>query len=351
MEEFDSDLSSGDDSLEEEMAALREFEREEAGMRSSSEEEDGSEDERSRQGQSSSRPPTRPSSTSPLMVFFPSFWFPIIFFIPSICIWTDIFNADGIQTKLDELALPEDFHWLETMAVVPGLRLEIPDINQDLAREVKFYELSLLGVKEAIGKLETLGVPYIRPPDFYADMVKPPAQMDRIKDALLRSQRRKEAVEERKRRRELMKYAKQLKTHKSKQKAQEKLEKFGKSPSGKDGGITKQNRELKVPRMEVPTGPAGRNQGNQGNPKNPQGSRKRKAKDAKYGFGGRKKFAKSNDQKSANDFSGFSLRKNNSRNFGKNAEAPATGRRRKKSSKPQRPGKARRAAMREQKNK
>lgn len=48
-----------------------------------------------------------------------------------------ILNVDGIQTKLDEIALPADWHWIETMEVVPNTPLVIEDVNQDLAREVK----------------------------------------------------------------------------------------------------------------------------------------------------------------------------------------------------------------------
>lgn len=40
-------------------------------------------------------------------------------------------------------------------------------------------------------------------------------------------------------------------------------------------------------------------------------SRKRVAKDKKFGFGGKKKFAKSNDKKSTNDGRSFSRAKNN----------------------------------------
>lgn len=56
---------------------------------------------------------------------------------------------------------------------------------------------------------------------------------------------------------------------------------------------------------------------------------KRQKKDEKFGFGGKKRFAKSNDAKSAGDMQGFSARRMKGGNKGAK----------------QRPGKARRAKM------
>ena len=54
---------------------------------------------------------------------------------------------------------------------------------------------------------------------------------------------------------------------------------------------------------------------------------KRQKRDEKYGFGGKKRFAKSNDAKSSADVSGFSVKKMKGKKT------------------PQRPGKSRRAKM------
>ena len=60
---------------------------------------------------------------------------------------------------------------------------------------------------------------------------------------------------------------------------------------------------------------------------------KRQKKDQKYGFGGRKRFAKSTDAKSSGDLSGFSHKKNKAQFAGIKKRKPAM-----------RPGKSKRAS-------
>jgi rRNA-processing protein EBP2 len=67
---------------------------------------------------------------------------------------------------------------------------------------------------------------------------------------------------------------------------------------------------------------------------------KRQKKDAKYGFGGKKRFAKSGDAVSAGDMSGFSAKRMKTGGF---AAGGAGGK--KKGVKASRPGKSRRKAM------
>jgi len=50
-----------------------------------------------------------------------------------------------------------------------GLPIEVHD---DLKREVAFYNLALEAVHAARQQCETLGMPFTRPEDFFAEMVK-----------------------------------------------------------------------------------------------------------------------------------------------------------------------------------
>ena len=54
-------------------------------------------------------------------------------------------------------------------------------------------------VKVAISRLDEIGIPYERPSDYLAEMVKSDAHMARIKDRLLFEKKKMAAVEERKR--------------------------------------------------------------------------------------------------------------------------------------------------------
>jgi rRNA-processing protein EBP2 len=67
-------------------------------------------------------------------------------------------------------------------------------------------------------------------------------------------------------------------------------------------------------------------------------SAKRQRKDAKYGFGGKKRFSKSGDAISSGDLSGFNAKKMKSNGFGGAGK-------KKKAVKAPRPGKSRRKSM------
>lgn len=85
--------------------------------------------------------------------------------------------------------------------------------------------------------------------------------------------------------------------------------------------------------LSRPSGRSGTGRGgpSAGNPVN----HKRTKKDEKYGFGGKKRHAKSGDASSSADLSGFSVNRNRGKAFGGKGKV----------TKPTRPGKARRKAM------
>ena len=56
---------------------------------------------------------------------------------------------------------------------------------------------ALESAKEAIGKFEGQGIPWRRPPDFYAEMVKRDDHMAKVKEQLLFEQRQLEQADER----------------------------------------------------------------------------------------------------------------------------------------------------------
>ena len=64
--------------------------------------------------------------------------------------------------------------------------------------------------------MQSSGVPYLRPDDYFAEMVKSDDHMRRIKESLLFEQRKMAAVEQRKKNREQQRFGKQLKAAKIK---------------------------------------------------------------------------------------------------------------------------------------
>ena len=48
------------------------------------------------------------------------------------------------------------------------------------------YTCSLRGVHQAVEQLNAARISYLRPTDYFAEMIKPDQQMNKIKDTLLR---------------------------------------------------------------------------------------------------------------------------------------------------------------------
>ena len=69
-----------------------------------------------------------------------------------------------------------------------------------------------------------MGVPFLRPPDYYAEMVKTDSHMLKVKGKLLSEKKRIEEAEERKKAREAKKIAKEVQAQKTKERAKRKKE-------------------------------------------------------------------------------------------------------------------------------
>lgn len=165
-------------------------------------------------------------------------------------------------------------------------------------------------------QLDHSGVPYKRPEDFYAESVKPDAHMAKIKQILLNEKKRIDDVEERKKQRELKKYAKTVQSERLKDRAKQKrdaldeIDRFKSKSKHNDASSSAFKASLsKRPREEDDS----ESRGNKRQKKDevaPSKNGKRLAKDAKYGRGGKKRHAKDNTSESSRDLSGFSSGKN-----------------------------------------
>ena len=74
---------------------------------------------------------------------------------------------------------------------------EVPDINDDMARELAFYKQGVAAAHEAIARFSETSVSWRRPPDYYAESVKSDAHMAKIKSQLMYEQRMIEEAEQR----------------------------------------------------------------------------------------------------------------------------------------------------------
>jgi len=225
-------------------------------------------------------------------------------------------DQDGLQAKLSELQ--QNLEWVETLQVTidttdmkakhgitdattnnnekTAKNEEENTANDDFQREMIFYCQAQEAVKEALSKLESLGVPTQRPDDYFAEMVKSDVHMQKVRKKLLEKKDGIEKSEQAKRQRELKKIGKKVqqnvlqKRQQEKKKMLQEVDRMKKGKSDKlygDGGDT----------FDVSTG--GKRDKGSG-----AGS-KRKHKDEKFGFGGRKWKLKKNSAESAAEMDSF----------------------------------------------
>ncbi|KAI3712565.1 hypothetical protein L1987_71124 [Smallanthus sonchifolius] len=238
---------------------------------------------------------------------------------------TAIYNKEGILDTLADISWPEDVEWMHKLSLDVEQEQEV-DVNDDLTRELAFYTQALDGTRQAFVKFQTTGLPFLRPVDYYAEMVKTDTHMEKIKGRLLSEKRRIEEVEERRKARENKKKAKEVQAEKQKERAKQKkdeiesVKKWRKQrqqsgfqsgekdgdmglsfENGKESDTARKNKQAGVKPWDRAGGKAKQSGGKGGG-----GKRKsREFRDSKYGFGGKKGMKKQNTAETTNDFKGF----------------------------------------------
>ena len=100
--------------------------------------------------------------------------------------------------------------------------VQIADIDDDLNRELVFYKQALDAVNEARPKLKKEGVPFSRPTDYFAEMVKSDEHMGKIKQKLVDEAAGRKAAAEARKQRDLKKFGKQVQIAKQQERAKDK---------------------------------------------------------------------------------------------------------------------------------
>eukprot|EP01006_Ploeotia_vitrea_P035353 TRINITY_DN65862_c11_g1_i1.p2 TRINITY_DN65862_c11_g1~~TRINITY_DN65862_c11_g1_i1.p2 ORF type:complete len:355 (-),score=229.43 TRINITY_DN65862_c11_g1_i1:55-1119(-) len=251
-------------------------------------------------------------------------------------------NVVALEQKEDEVALPDEWSWVETLAVTSSEPLELDNVDDDLKREALFYQQALRNATTALVQLDHLGVPHRRPADFFVEMVKTDQHMIRVKEALLTERKRMDIVEERRRAQEARKFARQVQVSKEQEKARRKkvqieaLNQWKKTRKKNqanvaDGGGVLPRADMDDALQEAINNPERvAERGRQEKAAERKANRKRLKRNAKYGYGGPRKRQKQNDAESSANY-GFEKTKNSKK---------------KKNNKNRRPGKAARQQRR-----
>lgn len=131
-------------------------------------------------------------------------------------------NTAALARSLKSFALPASLPFSAVQAITSEDPVDIPDVEDDLNRELAFYRQSLNAVTEARVKLKAEGVSFSRPTDYFAEMVKSEEQMGKVRAKLLDETARKKASSDARRQRDLKKFGKQVQVAKLQERQKEK---------------------------------------------------------------------------------------------------------------------------------
>ncbi|XP_046407724.1 probable rRNA-processing protein EBP2 homolog [Ischnura elegans] len=168
----------------------------------------------------------------------------------------------------------------------------------DFRRETGFYRQAQSAVLAGIPQLQKLGVPTKRPGDYFAQMAKSDDHMQKVREVLMKKKAETERYEKIRQLRQQKTFAKKaqienkLKKQKSKKELLEEVKKYRK-------GFRNDLDFLDDKKAKKPQKAEGKNKSIT------RAQMKKKYKDSKYGFGGKKRGKKSNTRESAADISDY----------------------------------------------
>lgn len=220
-------------------------------------------------------------------------------------------NTTALLSALHRIQLPtSSMPFSEHQSLTTAAPTSIPDVEDDLNRELAFYAQSLSTVNEARALLKKEGVPFSRPTDYFAEMVKSDEHMGKIKQKLIDTATGKKAAADARRQRDLKKFGKQVQVAKLQERdkaKRETLEKINLLKRKRQGAELTTTHEPDL--FDVTLDDAAAAKPSRSNRKDGRPNPKRQKKNDKFGFGGKKRFAKSGDAVSSADMRGFSVKR------------------------------------------
>ncbi|XP_071010805.1 probable rRNA-processing protein EBP2 [Oncorhynchus clarkii lewisi] len=215
--------------------------------------------------------------------------------------------------RLDMVNLPADDIIAKSEGRLDNKASEDINPDDDFQREMFFYRQAQEAVLEAMPRLLKLKIATKRPEDYFAEMAKSDQQMQKIRKKLITKQIMMEKSEKAKKLREQRKYGKKVQVEVIQKRQREKkamMSSVKRYQKGMTDKLDFLEGDQKTAKGGAPAkGGAGKGAGGQTpdkkamNKKGPNA--KRKYKDQRFGFGGKKSGTKWNTKDSHNDVSGF----------------------------------------------
>lgn len=137
-------------------------------------------------------------------------------------------NQPALLAAVKRISIPKDastsFATHQTVVSSEPTEPKIEDISDDLQRELQLYAQSLEAAKQARALLRAEGLPFSRPKDYFAEMVKDDGHMEKVKAKLVEEATAKKASAEARKQRDLKKFGKQVQVAKLQERQKEKRE-------------------------------------------------------------------------------------------------------------------------------
>ncbi|KOS18376.1 rRNA-processing protein EBP2 [Escovopsis weberi] len=257
-------------------------------------------------------------------------------------------NTSALLASLDRISIPTDssvpFATHQCIVASAETAESIPDVSDDLQRELAFYSQCLEAARQGRSRLLAEGVPFSRPGDYFAEMVKEDAHMEKVKAKLVEEASAKKASAEARKLRDLKKFGKQVQVaklqerQKAKRETLDKIKTLKRKRQESSGDVGTNEADMFDVGVDTEIAKHSQRSG-AGRGAKPGGARppnaKRQKKNEKYGFGGKKRHSKSGDAMSSGDLSGFNAKKMKAgaKSKGKAASRPGKSRRKAMASK------------------
>ncbi|CAG8543952.1 13369_t:CDS:10 [Funneliformis mosseae] len=238
-------------------------------------------------------------------------------------------NKSALKKIQQEIKL--DLPWIETQVITSSEPIVIKDINNDQALEA---------ATEGRKKVVESGVMFSRPDDYFAEMVKSDEHMTKVRQKLINEEQMIKVSEDAKRQRELKKFSKKVQIERLQERQKQKREDLEKIKAMKKKRKGVEDTAVDDD-FEIALEEAAAEDDRPPNKKQKTSKKsKRTYKDSKFGFGGKKRHAKTNTAESSGDLTVFG---GGGKPMKKSSFKP------KKNVTKTRPGKARRQASRNKK--
>ena len=119
-------------------------------------------------------------------------------------------NTTALTKALRSIALPSSLPFSAHQSITTSKPVAISDVNDDLNRELAFYKQCLDAANEARIMLKKEEIPFSRPTDYFAEMVKSDEHMGKIKSKMVDEAANKKAAADARKQRDLKKFGKQV---------------------------------------------------------------------------------------------------------------------------------------------